>query len=343
MKNEKRTSLKDIAEKAGVSTSVVSFVLNGKSKQYRISDSMTKRVVQIAKELNYQPNLTAKSLRRGYTKSIGVVLSDISNPFFAVVARHIEDVADKAGYTVLFVSSDENSGKMERQIAGLLNKGVDGLIVVPCEKSETILQKIKDDGIPAILLDRYLLDIDMSYVCLNNYDATFSATNHLISNGYNHIGIIANDAGLMHMRERVRGYKEAMIANGLNDKIETGYVNLFASDKQMEQITKQVISRGVDALVLATNTISIKVLFQIKEMSVRVPHNMGIVGFDGSNAFEFFTSPITYIKQPIEQLAVESFGLLQKQIENNKSEKEYIKIEGSLIVRGSSSRINLNF
>ena len=338
MKNEKRTSLKDIAEKAGVSTSVVSFILNGKSKQYRISDVMTARVMQIAKELNYQPNLTAKNLRRGYTKSIGVVLSDISNPFFAVIARHIEDVADKGGYTVLFVSSDENSGKMERQIVGLLNKGVDGLIVVPCEKSEAILQKIKDGGIPAILLDRYLLDIDMSYVCLNNYDATFSATNHLISNGYNHIGIIANDAGLMHMRERVRGYKEAMASNGLSDMIETGYVNLFASDKQVEQILKQVISRGVDALVLATNTISIKSLYKIKEMGIKVPHNLGIVGFDGSNAFEFFNSPITYVKQPVEQLAVESVCLLQKHIEDRNSNNEYIKIKGSLIIRNSSIR-----
>ena len=128
----RKTSLKDIAEAAGVSTALVSFVLNGKEKEYRVGEKTAQRILKIANEMNYQPNLAAKSLRSGKTKTIGLVVSDISNPFFSQLARVLEDEAARKGYTVLFGSSDENKDKMNRIVGNLINKGVDGLIIVPC-------------------------------------------------------------------------------------------------------------------------------------------------------------------------------------------------------------------
>ena len=127
MSSLKKISLKDIAEAAGVSTALVSFVLNGKKKEYRVGEETAQRILKIANEMNYQPNLAAKSLRSGKTKTIGLVVSDISNPFFSQLARVLEDEATKRGYTVLFGSSDEDKDKMTHVVSNLINKGVDGL------------------------------------------------------------------------------------------------------------------------------------------------------------------------------------------------------------------------
>ena len=180
----KKVSLKDIAEAAGVSTALVSFVLNGKKKEYRVGEETAKRILKIAQEMNYQPNIAAKSLRSGRTKTIGVVVSDISNPFFSQLARILEDEATKRGYTVLFGSSDEDTEKMDRVVSNLINKGVDGLIIVPCENSEKSIGSLVDNNVPIVLFDRYFPEINVSYVALNNCNATYIATKYLLDSGY---------------------------------------------------------------------------------------------------------------------------------------------------------------
>ena len=155
----RKTSLKDIAEAAGVSTALVSFVLNGKEKEYRVGEKTAQRILKIANEMNYQPNLAAKSLRSGKTKTIGLVVSDISNPFFSQLARVLEDEAARKGYTVLFGSSDENKDKMNRIVGNLINKGVDGLIIVPCNNSEKSISSLVNNHIPVVLFDRYFPEI----------------------------------------------------------------------------------------------------------------------------------------------------------------------------------------
>src|SRR5690554_7210904 len=132
---EKKVSLKDIAKMVGVSPSLVSMVLNGKTKQYRIGEEVAKRVVETAKEMNYAPNLTAKNLRSGKTQLVGLIVTDISNPFYSAIARIVEDRANELNYTVLISSTDENSDNTERLVEVLLNKGVEGLILVPCDGS----------------------------------------------------------------------------------------------------------------------------------------------------------------------------------------------------------------
>ena len=168
MSSLKKISLKDIAEAAGVSTALVSFVLNGKKKEYRVGEETAQRILKIANEMNYQPNLAAKSLRSGKTKTIGLVVSDISNPFFSQLARVLEDEATKRGYTVLFGSSDEDKDKMTRVVSNLINKGVDGLIIVPCDNSEKSIASLVNNNIPIVLFDRYFPEINVSYVALKD-------------------------------------------------------------------------------------------------------------------------------------------------------------------------------
>ena len=154
----RKVTIKDVAARAGVSVTLVSFVMsnqaNGTAVKYRVSDETARRILQIAAELNYQPNNAARALRNGRTRVIGVILSDISNKFFADIARCIEDRAFECGYSALFGSTDESAERLKNLIEVFLNKGVDGLILVPCEGSDQAIRAIEQRNVPLVLLDR---------------------------------------------------------------------------------------------------------------------------------------------------------------------------------------------
>lgn len=287
MSSLKKISLKDIAEAAGVSTALVSFVLNGKRKEYRVGEETAQRILKIANDMNYQPNLAAKSLRSGKTKTIGLVVSDISNPFFSQLARVLEDEAAKQNYTVLFGSSDENKDKMNSLVGNLINKGVDGLIIVPCEGSERIIASLVYDNVPIVLFDRYFSDINVSYVALNNFNASYVLTKHLLEVGYNAPCMVAYDVDLIHMKERVRGYKKAMGDVGKKNFINVVCLKQNAPRKSADRLLPKMVDAGVDAFLFATNMISLACLYTIKDMGKGIVGKIGLAGFDGNPAFDF--------------------------------------------------------
>ena len=213
----KKISLKDIAKKVGVSTATVSYALS-KDKENKVSAAVAKKVRKVAKELNYQPNQIAKSLKSGRTYTIGLIVADISNPFFAQIARIIEDEAAKLGYTVIFGSSDEKSKKSWDLIQLLLNRQVDGFILAPTEGSEAQVQYLKGVKIPFVLIDRYFPQLATNYVVIDNYNAAFGAVERLVKTGNKKIGIIAYSSKLQHMKERIKGYREAMGKNNIEVK-----------------------------------------------------------------------------------------------------------------------------
>ena len=180
MAGEKKVSIKDVANSLGVSTTLVSVVLNGKAKQFRISEEMVTKVQEAAQSMNYTPNLIARNLRGGKTQLIGLIVTDISNPFYSAIARIVEKRAEELGYTVIFSSSQEDLKNTQRLIEVLLKKGVDGLIVVPCDGSESVIKKLHDSNTPLVLIDRNFPNLDVSFSCLNNYKATVLTTEHLI-------------------------------------------------------------------------------------------------------------------------------------------------------------------
>lgn len=316
MSSIKKVSLKDIAEAAGVSTALVSFVLNGKEKEYRVGEETAQRIVKIAQEMNYQPNIAAKSLRSGKTKTIGVVISDISNPFFAQLARILEDEAAKRGYTVLFGSSDEDTEKMKRVVGNLINKGVDGLIIVPCENSEKVIASLVKDNVSIVLFDRYFPEINVSYVALNNYSATYTATKYLLDSGYTAPCMVAYDINLIHMKERIRGYKKAMEDAGKKRLVNVVFIKQDTPRKSADRLLPKAIEGGTDAFLFATNMISLACLYTVRDMGQEVIDKIGLVGFDGNPAFDFFCSPISYVQQPAEVLVQKALQILIDNITN---------------------------
>lgn len=310
MSSLKKISLKDIAEAAGVSTALVSFVLNGKKKEYRVGEETAQRILKIANEMNYQPNLAAKSLRSGKTKTIGLVVSDISNPFFSQLARVLEDEATKQGYTVLFGSSDEDTDKMSVVVGNLINKGADGLIIVPCENSEKAIASLINNNIPIVLFDRYFPELNVSYVALNNFNASYIATKYLLDSGYNSPCMVAYDINLVHMKERVRGYKKAMENAGKKNMINVAFLKQDTPRKSADRMLPKMIEAGADAFLFGTNMISLACLYTIKDMGQDVIGKIGLAGFDGNPVFDFFNAPISYIQQPIETLVQKALEIL---------------------------------
>lgn len=338
---KKKVSLKDIAKEVGVSIATVSYVLS-KRKNSRVSDQMTERIEQVAKKLNYQPNQIAKSLRSGKTYTIGLIVADVSNPFFANIARIIEDEASKFNYNVIFGSSDEKAEKSLHLIQFLSNRQVDGFIIAPSEGSESQIKDLKEQHIPFVLIDRCFPEIPTNYVIIDNFKASYNAVNRLISTGNKKIGMIAYANTLYHMKERIRGFKTAMEENGVSVASEwLKTINFSNMKTEVETAIDSLLSgeNSVESIFFATNTLAIHGLKYINELNLKVPDNVTIVSFDQGEAFDFYYCPLTYVKQPLVALGENAVRILVEQIANPeiKEQKKYLNAE--LVVRESCSRV----
>ena len=322
----------------GVSPALVSMVLNGKAAQYRIGDEVAKRVMDTAKEMHYAPNLSAKNLRSGKTQLVGLIVTDISNPFYSAIARIVEDRAGELNYTVLISSTDENPDNTERLVDVLINKGVEGLILVPCDGSMKLVQNLYDRHFPTVLLDRYFPDIDLSSSCLDNYKATEMATEHLLDQGYKHITLIAYNTEMHHIVDRISGYEDTMKNAGLSVYIDVKKVDILNPRPGIKEALDELINeKHADAVIFLTNMLATNGLYCLNEMNVKIPEDIAVVGFNGNDAFNLFYSPVTYIKQPLEQIAKESIDILIKRIKKS-NYKSKLFLEPELVVQQSSRK-----
>jgi len=340
MERVKRTSLKDIASSIGVSATLVSFVLNGKAKQYNISEEMTQRVIAKAKEMKYSPNLVARNLREGKTQLIGIIVSDISNPFFSKMIRIIEKRAYELNYTVVFGSSDEDPNTIQRLVDMFLNKGVDGLIIVPCSGSAKIIDKI-----PLVLIDRYFQDLNVSFSCLNNAKATELATQHLIEQGLKDIALVVYNTEMSHNKERIAGYEMSMIQAGLKEHLHVQKISIVNPKLEVGKALDYLVRKEkIEGVVFSTNMLCVYGLHCFNEMNVKIPDEVAIVGFDGNDVFDLFYSPVSYINQPIDQISEEAVNLIVDIIDTGLPvDRTMLITEPDLVVRKSSlKRVLIN-
>lgn len=333
----KRISLKDIADKVGVSTALVSYVLNNK-KEGRIKKSVAERIRVVATELNYRTNQIAKSLKTNKTFTIGLIVADISNPFSSGLARKIEDEADRNNYTVIFGSSDENAARSNKLIDTFLNRQVDGLIITPAENTASQIIALQGQNVPFVLVDRYFPEVDADYVALDNYAASFSAIDHLTGCGYKRIGMISLNTSLFNIQERTRGYISALEKNGIAfDKdllIEVGNDDMKAGVENA--INKMMANElPIDALLFAANALTMHGLKYINALKIKVPDQLAIISFDRTNAWDLFYAPLTYINQPLSEIGRLATKILLEKIEGN-STITRVNLPATLVVRAST-------
>lgn len=312
----RQVTIKDIAREAGVSTSLVSFVMSNAvagEALYRVSSETSKRVLEVAERLQYKPNSSARALRSGKTGTIGVVVSDIANPFFAEIARYLEDQAYKYDYNVIFGSSDENPEKFQRVVDVLLNKGVDGLILVPCAGSEGVIRQVVESGINTVLLDRIVPGLQVSSVVLDNREAAKEITGKLLARGARRIDMVSYSMNISNARDREQGYLDAMKEAGLEQAthIERITHNSYGTIPEYFRAARE---RGVDAFMLATNTLASLVISEIYKNGCRIPSDFQVACFDRNPLYDIYGASIIYVGQPVDAFASKAMDLMMSRI-----------------------------
>ncbi len=334
---KRKVSLKDIAQKVGVSTALVSYVLNNQ-KEGRIGKEVAKRIKEAAKELNYRTNQIARSLKTNKTNILGLIVADISNPFWSAIARIIEDEAEKNNYTVLFSSSDESTDKLQKLIDIFLNHQVDGLIIAPTENSATQLLYLQENEVPFVLVDRYFPGVKASYVAIDNYKAGYNLVKHVIENGYKKIGLVTFETTLFHLQERKRGYITAIEEAGIafnKDWIKEVNINSFKVPVEQAIDEMLALHDPVDVILFASNELSKIGLKHLINLPLKVPDDVAIISFDESDAADLFYSPITYMKQPIKEMGELATKLLLKNIGKDDKITE-ANLDAEFIIQKSS-------
>ncbi|MCK0190922.1 LacI family DNA-binding transcriptional regulator [Arenibacter sp. F20364] len=327
-----KTSLKDIAKIVGVSIPLVSYVLSNKGKENRVSEKTAKRIRQVAKELNYHPNWNARSLKTNKTRSIGVIVADISNPFFSHLARTIEDEAFSQDYTVIFGSSDEKVEKFNKVLDFLKMRQVDGFIIAAPEGSKDIISDLAKAGIPFVLIDRFFNDLNTNYVTVDNYKASMQATNYLLGKGNKKIGAVLYDSTLHHYQERHQGYAEALKQAGLPVDTELiKKINHGSLKADMKNVVKELIQdAGVDAIYFHTNTLAEEGLTQMLGLDRKILKKVDVVVFDQNSSYNFLEDPIPYLHQPIKEIGQKALRILIEQIKEPTQELQQISFDTRL-------------
>ena len=325
---KRNVSLKDIAKEVGVSASLVSYVLNGHAKEKRVSDEIAKKVIETAEKLNYVPNQIAKSLKTKKSHTIGFIVGEIYYRYTTDTTRVIESVAKANGYTVIIGNSHEDLTTLRELIDVFINRQVDGLIIIAAEKAENEIAYLKKREIPFVLIDRIYPKIKTNFIGTDNYKVAYKATEYLIEQGRKNIAFVNYETTFFHLLERDRGYLTALKDNKLNsDKILHRQIRKSFFEEDMRKAIVELTSnkKTCDAIFFATDTLSIRGLKNLVQLKVKV------FSFDESEAFALFSCPITYYRQPLEEIGERAANLLFEVMQDIKH-IEQISLDSKLFI-----------
>ena len=336
----KKISLNDIAKSLNVSKTLVSFVLNDQGKKNGISPKTQKMVLDKAKELNYKPNQIARGLRLGKTHTIGLIVADISNKFYAKIARKIEQVASQHNYNVIFCSSDENQEKEIQLINMLKERQVDGIIISTTQKQSDVFSRLKKEKYPFVLIDRNLPKLVTNFAGVDNYTGAFEATQHLLNIGYKKVALLKiSPIHLSTIKEREMGYRYALKHNGIrvnNKLIRT--IDFSNIRQEVRSVIDELIQLpiNIDAIFSTNNNITVACLEYLNELSLHIPKDVALVSFDDIDLFRFSYPSITAVAQPIEEIGEIAVNILLDEINGKSQDKKHIVLPVKLIERKSS-------
>jgi LacI family transcriptional regulator len=334
----RKVSLQDISDKLNISKPTISLVMNGKGDEKRISKDTQKRIINFAKEHNYKANQLARGLSRGKSDMIGLVIPNISDSFYARIARRIELKAGLSGYNVVFSSTGESKEKETELIQSMLDRQVDGLIIASSQKNRDDIIRLKKNNFPFVLIDRKYPDIDTNFVDVDNIGGISLALEQLVRSGRKRIGFVTLKPGLDAIYERLVGYRQTMEKHGL--AIEKEFVQELDYE-HIESGMNKVISdlarspNSIEGIVFATHFLTAAGLRELKKLTIRVPADVAIVSFGQMSAFDLTDPPITSVIQPTDELGDKAVDILLQNLENGPLENEKVSLKTSLMVRKS--------
>ncbi|MBM7622545.1 LacI family DNA-binding transcriptional regulator [Sporohalobacter salinus] len=330
-------TIKDIAKKAGVSIATVSRVLNDKPD---VSEDTKKEIQSIINELGYNPSGVARGLVLSQTYTIGLIIPDISNPFFPAVARGVEDEAKKSGYSVIFCNTDNNKKDEKEAIQLMKNKKVDGIILSLSIHNKQELKSLKENGFPVVQIDRKIPDSALAAVTIDNVLSGYRAVEYLVKLGHKSLGHITGDLNTKTAQDRLKGFKQAtkeLEAVYKNEWILEGDYSKKAGYEGMKTILKQ--DERPEAVFIANDLMALGAYEAVYNYGLEIPDDISIIGHDDIEVASIVKPELTTIVQPKYQLGVEAAKILIKQIENEDlADRKEIVLDPELVVRDSTGK-----
>ena len=331
----KKETLVSIAERSGCSISTVSRVLSGNAAKYRISQRTVARVTEEVKRCNYTPSLLAKGLRTNRTDTIGLLIPNIENSFFAGVAGVVIRESRNYNYKVVVVDTQEDERNEQDGLSALLARR-DGIVAAPCGSNSELFASVQEGGMPLVLIDRYLPDAGMlSYVTTDNYRGAVMATEYLLENGHRRIACIQGTPHSMPVRDRVRGFGDTLRAHGLGDRIVVTGEDFSVQNGYLE--TKLALAREErpTAIFALSNLILLGVVKAVHESGLRIPDDISVVSFDDNMLFNYLDPAITCIGQPTDEIGTLAVKLLIRAVREPGAAPSHLHLPPSLIIRRS--------
>lgn len=297
-----------MARRAGVSPATVSRVLNSNGS---VRPDNRELVLAAVEELGYRPNRLASNLRRLQAEMIGVVVSDIENPHFAEMVRAVEDAAYLRGHRVLLCNTDEDPAKQRDYLGVLAGERVAGVILSPTDARAPEITELLDQGIAVVAFDRRVSERRADVVVTENVAGVRLGTEHLIACGHSRIGFVGGPRRVATGAERLAGYEQAMTAAGLTPETADGGFREEAG----RQAAGELIDRGVSALLVANNLMTIGALQAVRQRRLTVPDDIALLSVDDPPWAELIDPPLTTLAQPVREMAAAAVELLLERIE----------------------------
>ena len=329
-------TIKDIALKLNLSTSTVSRALTDHPD---IKKETKKLVLKLARELDYQPNPIALSLKQNRTHILGVIIPETSISFFSKAISGIQEIASAAGYQVMICSSHESVEIEEQNVQTLLNSRVDGLIISVSKETRDIghLAKILDKRVPTVFFDRVCDSLHATKVVADNFTISFKTVEHLITTGRKRIAFIAGPQNLYNSRKRLEGYKEALKKYNLTiDDQLIVYSNY--EGENVKTYTKSLLDLNppVDAIFAINDRSAIEMIHLIKQRQLTVPGDIAVVGFNNERFAAFFDPPLSSVDHPAFEMGKAATELLLQHIEDDQLPAQKRVLKSDLVIRESS-------
>jgi len=329
-------TMREVAECSGVSVTTVSHVVNGTRF---VSEELVARVRKAIDKLDYQPDRRARSLRRGRSETIAIIVSDIGNTFFSQIVRGVEDRLLESRYDVLLCDTGEDPSLEERNVAMMMEQRVDGFVVAPTVAGEATLEPLVRQGIPLVVVDRPV-GLEVDQVFSNNERGGYEAAHHLVELGHRRIGAIVELAGVRSFDDRVGGWKQAL--NEARIAIQKGDVRQAGLEVEGAFVaTKSLLTTNdrVTAIFSSNNLMTLGVLRYLREGKIRCPQDVSLVGFDDPPWAASFHPGITSVAQQPFEMGYKAAEMLVKRIEGDSTPPVQVRLECELRVRESSARL----
>lgn len=328
-------TMADVAARAGVSVATVSRALSG--DRSLVSPPVLQRIIEAAEELDYTPNFLARNMRSGSARILGLVISDVGNPFFTAIARGAEDVARRHGYSLVLSNTDENPEREAASLGVMTAERAAGIIVATTNENESALRKALDMGMAIVAVDRHITGIPTDSVVVDNESAAHDAVSHLVRLGHRRIAIIGGPRDTDTARERLRGYERAMLEAGWAVDPELVCEGDFREAAALVMTRRLLDLADPPSAIFAVNNLTtIGVLGALRERGVAMPAGISLVGFDDIPTAELLDPPLTVVRQPTYQVGAHAAKLLLRRLRDPSAPIKEVVLAATLVIRSST-------